>query len=424
MLVSPAPSDTPPPRRRISRTPSEESLALDSVSFTSKNTKGPRVDSVIDLIHDPICSGFLFKYCDAHYCAENITFVMEVDKFRDYFNTDRDVWHKIPWKQIDLNLKDKYDDDESTTILQQRVSDKILTGTLIDKSSPWPSEKVQIHVVEELVKRVWVNYISDTAPSQICMPSKVLRNTLRRLESIVDYGPDTFQEALIDPVKTIFRDIHPRFRVSPQMTELKNRLAALEELPSGTMLLLPPPKDTAHVKFPLELLQSEDFCIEFQLQDFLLDKTLYREFFKYLQVCILSENLRCVRAIHVFKEHLDSPEASHRAEATEWAWTIYIYFVAPHSAYEISASHNTRRAIQRLLATPHRAMFGEIDKTCMDTLRVHFNTFRTRKEYTQLRERLIELHQQIAQETGDKKKPLTGKNSPNGPPSVFGCFGV
>ncbi|KAJ1391011.1 hypothetical protein B484DRAFT_439655, partial [Ochromonadaceae sp. CCMP2298] len=103
-------------------------------------------------------------------------------------------------------------------------------------------------VVNTLVKHIWYTYLSDSAATQICMSSQVLRNTLLRLTRLHLYGPDTFHETLVDPVKTIFMDILPRFRLSSEMAELKTRLEELEETPDGSLFSVPPPPDTAPFK--------------------------------------------------------------------------------------------------------------------------------------------------------------------------------
>ena len=50
------------------------------------------------------------------------------------------------------------------------------------------------------------------------MAAKVAENTKRRMKLLDLYGPDVFSEALLDPLKTINRDVLPRFLASENKT--------------------------------------------------------------------------------------------------------------------------------------------------------------------------------------------------------------
>ena len=58
----------------------------------------------------------------------------------------------------------------------------------------------------------------------------------RRMQLLHLYGPHVFEEAVIDPIKTMKKDVLPRFVVSDICQELINNLALCEPLPSADML--------------------------------------------------------------------------------------------------------------------------------------------------------------------------------------------
>ena len=50
------------------------------------------------------------------------------------------------------------------------------------------------------------------------------------------YGPQVFEEAVIDPIKTMKKDVLPRFVVSDICQELFNQMALCEPLPLENQL--------------------------------------------------------------------------------------------------------------------------------------------------------------------------------------------
>jgi len=363
--------------------------------------RGAKLDSISDLIHEPICSGFLFKYCEEYYCSENIRFVMEVDKYRDFFLPEQMFWHKS-WREIDLELdSENYVLDRSNTKgaaceIQSLIDDESLTN-----ERTWPSRRVSRTVVEGMAKYIWETFLSDKSDYQICVPSRVLWNTMRRMRFIHLYGKEVFHEALIEPVKTIHRDIYPRFRNSEHMRALRRRVKELENLPPSSELHLPALPLVITKRYKLAELQNG---VPLTLQDMLDDRLCFREFFRYLQSCIVSENLRFIRALQVFKSLSDSRDKTQRQQAEEWAWRIYKFFIAPYSAYEISVSDKTRRDVMRQLADPKRDIFDTLERTTMDMLRVHFNNFRGKKEYAALNGVLLDAVEFQGDDSNDARR--------------------
>lgn len=343
--------------------------------------KGANLESISEFIHDPICAGFLFKYSEAHYCSESIRFIVEVDKFKDLFLPEHMFWHKS-WKELDVEL-----DMNSTGVDRINTKDRALelqqmldTMTLTDDKT-WPSKKIPRTAVESMAKSIWETFLSDKAEYQIFVPSKVLWNTMRRMKYIHLYGKEVFIETLHEPIRTICRDIYPRFRGSEHMKALRRRMLEIQTLPPSSELQLPALPMIIATRYTLSELQNG---VPLTLQDMLEDRVCFREFFRYLQSGIVSENLRFIRALQVYKLHINSRDKAQRALAIEWAWRIYKFFIAPYSAYEISVADTTRRDIMRQLADPTPTMFDTLERTTMDMLRVHFNLFRNKKEYAAL----------------------------------------
>jgi hypothetical protein len=56
--------------------------------------------------------------------------------------------------------------------------------------SSWPSTKISRESVVEHVYFIWNKFLSDSAPSQICVPSLVLLRTKYRLENLHLYGSE------------------------------------------------------------------------------------------------------------------------------------------------------------------------------------------------------------------------------------------
>lgn len=368
---------------RLSRANSSEDLKHENSSSASgfKPDKTANLESVNDLIHDPICAGFLFKHCEAHYCSENIRFVIEVDKYRDFFLTETLCWHKS-WKEIDRELDigngsvDRTNTKDRATEIQELLDESNLTSEDL-----WPSRKIARSAVESMAKQIWETFLSDRAEYQICVPSSVLWNTMRRMRHIHLYGREVFHEALNEPIKTIFRDIYPRFRNSEQMIILRQRMREVEDLPPSSELHLPSLPLIITKRYSIKELEDG---VQLTLSDMLEDRVCFREFFRYLQSGIVSENLRFIRALQVYKTHITSTDRVLYNQGVEWAWKIYKFFIAPYSAYEISVADKTRRDIMRQLADPDVGIFDPLERTTMNTLRVHFNIFRNRKEYAAL----------------------------------------
>lgn len=308
---------------------------------SSKNARNEKIqydkNTIESFIHNPIRCGFLYAYCEENYCSENIKFAMEIDKFRDFMAADIDVWRdNKDWREMDRDC-DLY--SMSITNVQKEIVEPLRNGTLLDPAT-WPSKKIDVSSMLEQLRHIWDVYLSDDGESQICMPSKVYIHTMNRLKLAHVYGPDLFSEAMLDPIKTIRVDIQPRFVVSQHFKEMRVRMTDLSILPLPSSLNLPPPDATVRAKYSVDQLTREGF--RFALDDFLVDKVLYEAFLKYLDHQRSSENLRCLQAINLFKNKINSVflDPTLKPAAIEQGWLVYKYFIAEESAYEVSGMNN------------------------------------------------------------------------------------
>ena len=69
-------------------------------------------NSIESLIGNPICCGYLLKFCESQFNSENLKFLLEVDEFRDSFGVDIDVWLDT-WKEVDERVNFEHDDDDA-----------------------------------------------------------------------------------------------------------------------------------------------------------------------------------------------------------------------------------------------------------------------------------------------------------------------
>ena len=130
------------------------------------------------------------------------------------------------------------------------------------------------------------------------------------------------------------------------------------------------------VSFEQRKYRSQDLLktgFRFSMDDFLIDKVLYLAFLDHLDELRSSENLRCLQAIALYKQLVNGCflDQSLRKQAVEQSWTIYKFFVAEDSAYEVSVNDAVSIDIRRDLANPNYGTFDKIDLNCRTALREH-----------------------------------------------------
>jgi len=81
---------------------------------------------------------------------------------------------------------------------------------------------------------------------------------------------EAFDEALIDPMKTVAKDIIPRFTNSTFYRNMVARVEALSPLPTADQLPLKPPADSAVLKMDMRKTTLEDLKAVSVYSDFVL----------------------------------------------------------------------------------------------------------------------------------------------------------
>jgi Regulator of G protein signaling domain len=304
-----------------------------------------------------------------------------VNRFRDnLISRDKDAWSGKKWFQIDeeVDIASVPPTVPSTVNFTEFYRD--------NRGTSWPSSVIRREAVEADVVSIWDKFVCDRSSTQICMSALVLENTIKRLKLLHLYGPEVFAEMLLDPLKTMKKDILPRFLLSPVYREMHDRLESVKYLPSASALNVSPPDADMKVA---SLAQSDIDCNLSGLDaaDAVEDRLLYGEFLLYLRSIVSSENLLCLRSIFFFRELCAksvSGSASCSYEATERAWEIYKFFIAPGSAYEISLSSRRSKEVMQYLACPHEKMFEKVQKSALSALRVHWEQYKKSPQFSKL----------------------------------------
>lgn len=326
-------------------------------------------------------SRFLFvpqAFSQECYNAENMLFLIEIEKFREALKPDKALWPGN-YKEID-NL------------------------VAIDPGKEWKwRSRINLTSVNEHIKYIYDNFINEGSEHQICISTAVLGRTNERVALVAAYGRETFHEISIDPFRTLEKDILPRFVTSAAYRNLCEKLDMITHLPTGDTLVVEPPADET------DLVMGSAFGVDrkFSLDEILQTKFLYCAFLNNLKAKMSSENLLCKRLIILFKDKLAAGDA---AGADAIAWDIYRYFVAAHSAFEVSLEYAHKTELKFNLARPTMSMFDPLNRSVTEQLNSNFAEFKGSHSYSYLaRDLQVEVeHRKKSMSKGVKR----------------GCFGL
>eukprot|EP00595_Chromulina_sp_UTEXLB2642_P002734 CAMPEP_0196764210 /NCGR_PEP_ID=MMETSP1095-20130614/5617_1 /TAXON_ID=96789 ORGANISM="Chromulina nebulosa, Strain UTEXLB2642" /NCGR_SAMPLE_ID=MMETSP1095 /ASSEMBLY_ACC=CAM_ASM_000446 /LENGTH=114 /DNA_ID=CAMNT_0042119157 /DNA_START=7 /DNA_END=348 /DNA_ORIENTATION=- len=113
-------------------------------------TDNYKVPTTIDeMINKPIESGYLLAFCESQYSSENMRYVIEIDRYIDYFLVDNTNWDKeISYRQIDKNIGlDKLSD---AVVIPRKGEDLIIGG-----EQEWPSGIISRQSVVDHIIKIW-----------------------------------------------------------------------------------------------------------------------------------------------------------------------------------------------------------------------------------------------------------------------------
>lgn len=335
-----------------------------AAALEHQNNIRKKYSSIDEIISHPTCFGFLLQFCRSQHSDENLSFIRDVDEFRDLFIGDNRVWSK-QWKDTDealgVNINMSIDDGE---VDEEWTSD-------ISKASA-------LSYCEAICQK----YLYDNSPSQVCISVESVRRTHRRMKLLSTYGPCVFDEACIDPILTMDRDVLPRLKVSPYAASMISRVASSEPPPAALDLRPPPPEN---LLLNLCVVESFPDTRMFSLDEVIGCRDLYLSFLAYLKGSDVkskgasgSDYLLCVRKIDIYEE---LTRMNCLPEATEEAWEIFRFYGAAGSAFEVSITGLDRKRLMLVMAEPKRGMFREIRQTAYSALQKHFALFRKTEGY-------------------------------------------
>ncbi|RLN31740.1 hypothetical protein BBJ28_00026345, partial [Nothophytophthora sp. Chile5] len=124
---------------------------------------------------------------------------------------------------------------------------------------------------------------------------------------------------------------------------------------------------------------------DFSLDDILGDKILFREMLDYLEKKFKAENLKCARQIRRFEELALEMKAD---DLKDFAWDVYLYFIAPGSPFEVSCTNLDRKSVQLRLGCPIKSMFEPIKENTMLVLKQDHKAFLQQLQPKTLKDRL------------------------------------
>jgi hypothetical protein len=332
---------------------------------------------ILGIIEDPIQCGYLRTFCETNNNSQNLPFILEIIKFRELFIHEKTIWRQN-WMELDA---------------EHMPADGPVPADFGD-THPWPSRKLDRKTVEDQVDVIWTKHLAKTAGLRVLVVDEVIANTKKRLRMLNVYGPEVFGECILDPLfsmevsmPSLQKDILPLFLNSTQCTDMVIRIDSLRMQPSVNSLRVNPPGDSLLLTKNTDYFENDDK--RFRLDDVLKDKILYGELLSYLRRCGQSENLLCIRMVEQFEDLFASMSTS-KDLSKSWlncvthAWSVFRYFVAPGSPFEIVLSAKHKKDIMLSLAKPTKNMFLELKKGAYTSLSSSFSEYKTTEEYAQL----------------------------------------
>lgn len=335
-----------------------------------KDTLKIRFQQLRELVNDPIACGYLRAFCNTEFNAENLNFWMEVDKFKDLYAADGN-WNLVK------TLKEADDEFENIDLAACRFPE----GATVDQAA-----------MVDMMRSIWFEYLDDNAPQQVTCQHRHLKKTSNRMQKVGAYGTIIFDEAVVDSLKAVEKDIKPRFLKSTHYEELLQQYAQLHDpLPLSCKNDVPLPSSTL-----LDYTNFDELTADrkFELHEIINDRHLCGVMREYLDKCFCVENLLCVCEITFFEELM---AAGERSAGRTKAWSIYRMFLLEGCPLEVSSTAVLRKDIAHSLADPKMGIFAAVKQGALAMLRADFQRFKSQPEYsglgTMMREKYIEMNQ-------------------------------
>ena len=197
-------------------------------------------------IGKPIHAGYLLSFSVREHSSENIRFLIAVEEFRNHLGADPAAWDGVrdgeSWQDIDRRMgigaalagiqqrsgrRTSYvtaSEDETKSGQRAAAATFAPNWDYIARDTKWTSTTLQKDAVLKHLRAIWDTYCAANAQYEICIDKDMLARTGFRLRNVHQYGPLIFEEATIDPTKTVKKDVLPRFLTSALYRDLKTRL--------------------------------------------------------------------------------------------------------------------------------------------------------------------------------------------------------
>ena len=352
-----------------------------ATAYEHKNNIKKKYFTIDELLQHPICLSYLMKFCKIQHNSENLSFLTDVDEYREIFNgDDNSCWKN--WRDTDTRVSIDLDIDE-----------KYLENQWISKAC----KKQALDKINDIFKK----YFHSDSVSQASISNNVLDKTKKRIQLISLYGAGVFEEASIDPLITLERDVLPRFRNSTCCHDMIISLSFCEPPPPAASLEVLPP---GNILLHISSLDSFSEHRRFSLEEVIGTQSLFYGFFKYLkdEKSVGINKLICIRNIDTFYQLMN---INCYEEAFEIAWIIFRYFVVSGSVYQIDIPSTELKMIMLQLADPQKEIFDFVRVTALASLRADFEQFMKTSIYVDYPLMMREM--KLALEPRDKCQSMT-----------------
>ena len=323
-------------------------------------------------IENPICCGFLLKFCESQHNSENLSFILDVVDYREIFFEDTKVWNS-DWKLIDITTKIS---DGNT------VDDVISSGAETEHGQGLWDSTVNQSTANLKAEFVYSKYLKEEANNPVCTSNCLRSRTEKRMKLLNLYGPTLFDEAWIDHIKTLEKDIFPRFKTSAIAEEMNLFMALCDPPPPAIELRIPPP---GNLLLMISSIDSFSDARKFTLEEIIGCEGLYLRFLDYVQTHKGKEKnssaLKCIRKIDIFEQLM---YMNCVRDAADQANEVFKYFVIEKSAHEIIIPHKDRNQIMMSSAVPKKGMYDKLRNVAIEILKIEFNVYKDTSAYYEL----------------------------------------
>ena len=373
---------------------------------------------MMNVIRSPIGLGHFLAFCETEYNSEYLQLFLAVEKFRSkeddeatYSISDTSAREgKETWREIDETVAGSIGNLTTLPLDEKRKLEMmtIWENFFNDKDDIAPTTTAGIIANHDRIKEKRRSSFEAGAialsPNYVFLPKTVSTNTFRRMSHLHLYGADVFSEAVTAALNILHRDIFPRFIKSEQYLNMMKRrltpnLESVIKLPAEHLLVVKAPKSEILCELGMRIIHAEGKL--YNLKEILRDGILFKEFYVRLKKKGISEFLLAPRMITIFKESVRYYESNQDQlvknipAVQEQAWTIYLFFVAEGSSYEISLNAEQKKAIQLSLGKPTINMFFDLEAVAMNELILLFNKYKTTENYRNLAARALHIAKNI-----------------------------